>query len=134
MRILLDTHIALWAVVKSTLLTPETKTLLLSKDNEIFYSVVSIWEVSLKHAINPENMAITAAEFRSLCQSSGFIEIPVEYQHVLGLDALVQKDGCPAHKDPFDRILLSQSITEKMMFLTHDAKMTTFDSDNIISV
>ena len=42
MRILLDTHIALWAVVKSTLLTPETKTLLLSKDNEIFYSVVSI--------------------------------------------------------------------------------------------
>ena len=78
MRILLDTHIALWAVLQTNQLSRETREILLSSDNEIFYSVVSIWEVSLKHSINPDNMTISAGDFRSLCQDSGFIEIPVD--------------------------------------------------------
>ena len=134
MKILLDTHIALWAVLKTEALSSETKDILLSKNNEIFYSVISIWEVSLKHSINPENMEITAAEFRQLCQDSGFIETPVEYQHILGLDSLTQKEGCPEHKDPFDRLLLSQAVTERMKFLTHDSKISTFDTGNIVFV
>ena len=75
MKILLDTHIALWAVTKSNALTEKAKTMLLSEGNEIFYSLVSVWEVSLKHSINPSNMEITAAEFRRLCHESGFLEI-----------------------------------------------------------
>ena len=134
MKILLDTHIALWAILKSDAFAPETKEILLSRDNEVFYSVISIWEVSLKHSINPENMEITPAEFRRLCQDSGFKEIPVEYQHILALDSLAQKEGCPVHKDPFDRLLLAQSVAEGMYFMTHDAKITTFVSGNIIPV
>ena len=134
MKILLDTHIALWAVLKTEALSSETKEILLSKNNEIFYSVISIWEVSLKHSINPENMKITASEFRQLCQDSGFIEIPIEHQHILGLDSLTQKEGYPEHKDPFDRLLLSQAVTEKAKFLTHDSKISTFDTGNIILV
>lgn len=134
MKILLDTHIALWATLKTDALSAKAKEILLSSDNEIFYSVISIWEVSLKHSINPENMEVTASEFRQLCQDSGFIEIPLEYHHILGLDRLSQKKGCPIHKDPFDRLLLAQSITERMDFITHDAKISTFDSGNIIAV
>lgn len=77
MRILIDTDIALWATLKTDALSPIAKDFLLSSGNEIFYSVISIWEVSLKHSINPENMEITASEFRQLCQDSGFIEIPL---------------------------------------------------------
>ena len=134
MKILLDTHIALWAVMKTDALTNEMKSILLSPNNEIFYSVISIWEVSLKHSINPYNMEVTASEFRRLCQESGFIEMPIEYHHVLGLDNLSQKEGYPAHKDPFDRLLLAQSMTEKMNFLTHDSKIASFDTDTVILV
>ena len=134
MRILLDTHIALWAVLQTNQLSRETREILLSSDNEIFYSVVSIWEVSLKHSINPDNMTISDGDLRSICKDSGLIEIPVDYQHVLGLDMLRQKDGFPVHKDPFDRILLSQAIVEEMHFLTHDSKIATFDSDKVILV
>jgi PIN domain nuclease of toxin-antitoxin system len=134
MKILLDTHIALWATLKTDALSARAKELLLSSGSEVFYSVISIWEVSLKHSINPENMEITASEFRQLCQDSGFIEIPLEYHHILGLDRLTQKEGFPVHKDPFDRLLLAQSITEQMDFMTHDAKISTFDTSNIIEV
>ena len=134
MKILLDTHIALWAVVKTDALSQAAKELLLQKGNEVFYSVISLWEVSLKHSVNPINMEITAAEFRRLCQESGLIEIPVEYSHILGLDLLTQKTGVPEHKDPFDRLLLSQAVTEKMYFLTHDSKIASFKTDNVILV
>ena len=106
MRILIDTDIALWATLKTDALSPIAKDFLLSSGNEIFYSVISIWEVSLKHSINPENMEITASEFRQLCQDSGFIEIPLEYHHILGLDRLTQKEGCPVHKDPIAASLI----------------------------
>ena len=134
MKILLDTHIVLWSVLESSHLKTETKEVLLSSDNEIFYSVISLWEVSLKHSINPKSMEISASEFRNLCQESGFIELSVEYMHILGLDSLVQKENYPIHRDPFDRILLSQSIAEGMMFLTHASKIATFDSNNILLV
>ena len=134
MRLLLDTHIALWAVLKSDTLSSETKDILLSESNEIFYSVISLWEVSLKHSINSENMEIDASAFRSLCQESGFTEVPVEYHHVLGLDSLVQKKGALMHKDPFDRILLSQALVERMHFVTHDSKIATFETENVILV
>lgn len=120
--------------MKSYALAPEAKDMLLSTDNEIYYSVISIWEVSLKHSINPDNMQITPTEFRQLCLDSGFNEIPVVYHHILGLDSLTQKEGFPSHKDPFDRLLLSQSIVEQMRFLTHDSKIATFNVDNVILV
>ena len=134
MRVLLDTHIALWAVLKTERLSPETKEYLQDPGSKIFYNVISIWKVSLKHSFNPGNMEIPPSEFRKLCQAAGFTEIPIEYQHVLGLDLLVQKDGCPIHKDPFDRILLAQAMVEKMCFLTHDSRIPTFEYSGIISV
>ncbi len=79
-------------------------------------------------------MEITASEFRNLCLESGFREIPLEYQHILGLDQLSQKGGFKEHKDPFDRLLLSQAISEGMYLITHDRKISTFDSKSIISV
>ena len=134
MKLLLDTHIAVWAISQSNKLTDRTKTLLLSPENEIYFSVISLWEVSLKHSIDPEDMEITASEFRTLCLESGFHEISLDYQHILGLDQLIQKEGTREHKDPFDRLLLSQAITEKMHFITHDHRIPTFDFKNIIPV
>ena len=134
MKILLDTHIALWAVTQSQSLTPKAKEILLSDSNEIYYSLISIWEVSLKHSINPANMDITAAIFRQLCLESGFIEMPIDYRHILGLDNLRQIEGMPVHKDPFDRLLLSQAIVENALFMTHDSKFPTFETSNLVIV
>ena len=132
MKILLDTHIALWSVLQSDKLSEKEKNLLLDEENEIYYSVISIWEVEIKHGINPKNMEVSAEEFRELCTAAGFIEVPLEAQHIFQIDSLKPKDGYPMHKDPFDRVLLAQSISEDLYFMTHDDKIRTFQTDKII--
>ena len=134
MKILIDTHIALWATMYSDRLSASGQRILLSPENEVFFSVISIWEVSLKHSIDPKNMEISSKEFRKLCLEAGFIEMPLEAKHVLGLETLIQKAGYSQHKDPFDRILLAQAQEEGMSFMTHDQKIATFDMDSIILV
>lgn len=69
MRILLDTHIALWAIADTAKLSVEAIKLLELENNEIFYSVASVWEVAIKHKIKPENMPISEEEFVELCEN-----------------------------------------------------------------
>lgn len=134
MKILIDTHIALWATMYIERLSHAGQNILISPENEVFFSVISIWEVGLKHSIDPKNMEISSAEFRRICLEAGFIEMPLEAKHILGLESLTQKEGYPLHKDPFDRILLAQAQIEGMTFMTHDQKIATFDTKDVILV
>ena len=134
MKIMLDTHVALWILFQSDLLTSQALELLLSPDTEVYYSVVSLWEVHIKHSVNPQNMEISVKEFRDMCQEAGFIEIPIEFQHIFAIADLKQKQGAPIHKDPFDHLLLAQAKTEGLFFMTHDRKIQTFDNVDIIPI
>ena len=82
MRILLDTHIALWAIADTSKLSDEVTELLEKESNEVFYSMASVWEVAIKHIIKPENMPVSEEEFVRLCEDTGFTRLPIEAGHI----------------------------------------------------
>ena len=134
MRILLDTHIALWAIADTSKLSDEVTKLLENESNEVFYSMASVWEVAIKHIIKPENMPVSEEEFVRLCEDTGFTSLPIETGHIFLLKTLSRPNDAPKHNDPFDRILVAQAKAEGIMFLTHDSLIPYYDEPFIISV
>jgi PIN domain nuclease of toxin-antitoxin system len=129
-RLLLDTHVALWAVANSPKLSELARTLIEDQDNEVFVSVVSVWEIAIKHAspraLDPMPMSGTEAIDAFL--AAGFQTLGVNLEHVVALEAL------PAlHRDPFDRIMVAQALSTPLRLLTHDRKVAAY-SDTIITV
>ena len=120
MKLLLDTHILLWFLQKNILLSDHARDLILNTKNRVFFSVVSVWEVSVKHTAHPNKMLLNAARLLTLCSESGLETLPLLDKHLLSLDTLQRPADAPPHKDPFDRILIAQAKAEEMTFLTHD--------------
>lgn len=121
MRILLDTDVALWAVADSKRLPAGISSLLASRENVVYYSLVSIWEVAIKHAIHPEHMPVPEEEFVGLCERTGFVQLPITASNVFAVKTLECPEGAPRHNDPFDRLLIAQAKDEGLSFVTHDA-------------
>ena len=125
MRLLLDTHIFLWAVSGSARLKPATRRLIESAD-QVYVSAASLWEVAVKASlgkIEADPDALVAA-----IDASGFIELPVRAAHAAGVARLP-----PHHNDPFDRLLIAQALAEPLTFLTADAFLTRY-SDLVLLV
>ena len=121
MRILLDTHIALWAITDSPKLPEKARQLILNPANTIYFSAASIWEISIKHSLVRKEMPISGSEAARLFMESGYIELPVNSAHAAAVELLPQH-----HADPFDRLLIAQSQTEPMKLLTHDRKLPPY--------
>ena len=134
MKILLDTHIVLWAIADTAKLTEEMIKILESKDNEVFYSVASVWEVAIKHRIRPEKMPVSEEVFVDLCQKTGFVLLPIKTEHVFCLKTLERSVSAPKHNDPFDRMLLAQAKYERLTFITHDSMISYYEEDCVMSV
>ncbi|WP_259373442.1 type II toxin-antitoxin system VapC family toxin [Aquincola tertiaricarbonis] len=112
MRLLLDTQLLLWTLSgdkRMKKLTPR----LLDEENECFFSVASLWEIAIKHAIG--KLQADAQEVRDECLSSGFKEIQITFAHVRQLVGLPH-----VHRDPFDRLLVAQAMGEPLRLLTAD--------------
>lgn len=121
MRILLDTHVALWALADSSKLSSKVKSLLESESNEIFYSTASVWEVAIKYKARPKDMPMSEEKFVELCENTGFICLPIKFDHIFFIKTLIRPQDAPRHNDPFDRILLAQTKCENITFITHDS-------------
>lgn len=134
MKILLDTHIALWAIADSKKLSKEVTQMLESENNQIYYSIASVWEVAIKHNIKPEQMPISEEVFYELCEETGFELLPVEAEHIFAVKSLKRPADAPKHNDPFDRILLAQAKCEDMRFLTHDSLIPYYEEYYVISM
>ena len=134
MNLLLDTHILIWALNKDPRLSKKAKELILDKDNAVYYSSVSIWEVSIKHANHPENDAFTGQELARFCEEAGFLPVEMRDKHVFALETITRAEGAPPHFDPFDRMLVAQAKAENMSFLTHDALISYYEEKCIILV
>ena len=134
MRLLLDTHIALWAIADSTKLGDELLKKLQDTDNDIYYSTVSVWEIAIKHAINPINMPITEEEFVDLCDSVGFMRLDIEPEHIYTIKTLHRNESDKKHNDPFDRLLISQAKSEGMIFITHDELIPGYNEKCVMKV
>ena len=118
MRLLLDTHIYLWAVSADALLSPESRRLIESAD-AVYVSAASIWEIVIKVRLG--KIAADPDALVAAVESSGFLHLPISAAHAAGVAGLP-----PHHNDPFDRLLVSQAVTEPLRLLTADALLVKY--------
>lgn len=115
MRLLLDTHIALWAITDSPKLSKQAKELILDPASEIFVSAASIWEIAIKHSLNRGNMPVSSSEAMRYFTEAGYTLLPINPTHAAATETLPMH-----HADPFDRMLIAQAMTEPLRLVTHD--------------
>ncbi|MFP4302712.1 MAG: type II toxin-antitoxin system VapC family toxin [Spirochaetaceae bacterium] len=121
MRLLLDTHIALWAVTDSPRLSTAARELITNSGNEIWVSAATVWEIAIKHTLRREAMPVSGPEARHWFSVSGYRDLNITSEHAVAVGAL------PAiHGDPFDRLLIAQARTEPLRLLTHDELLSRY--------
>ena len=121
MKLLLDTHVLLWAAGEPDKLSENTRFLLLDESNDLFFSSASIWEIVIKRGLGRDDFRVDPLRLRKMLVMNGYTEISVASDHALAVD------GLPLlHKDPFDRILLAQARTEGFSLVTSDAQLTKY--------
>lgn len=128
MKILLDTHYLIWALNDSPRLTDKDRELLLDSGNEIFYSTISIWEIAIK-SIKHKSMKKLPELIDKLSVEAGFNEVKLDKKHIFEVSKLKNLKN---HKDPFDKMLLSQAKCENYKFLTKDEKLLSYDEQCIL--
>ena len=134
MNILLDTHLLIWVLFGDSRLSNKARDIILNPENTIFYSVISTWEVLLKHSHDPQNMIISVKQFLTGCQMSGFLPVNLSDRHIEKAESLTMTDNAPEHNDPFDKLILAQAKTENFLLLTHDKKMGYYEEACVILV
>lgn len=128
MNLLLDTHIALWAIADSPRLPPRARELILAPGNGVWVSAVSVWEIAIKHSLGRGDMPISGPQALAYFEQSGFQMLAVSAEHAATVGELPTH-----HADPFDRMLAAQALAEPLRLLTHDATLARY-SDTIILV
>lgn len=121
MRLLLDTHILIWALGEPRRLPKEVRIALESPDNEVLFSAASIWEIAIKTQIGRANFKASPEEIIAAALESGFAELPVRAEHGARSATLPLH-----HRDPFDRLLVAQAISEPCRLVTADAVLSPY--------
>ena len=128
MNLLLDTHVALWAITDHPKLSQKARDLIQSPKTSVWVSVASIWEIAIKHALGRGDMPVSSQDALRYFQASDYRLLSVEADHAVAVGELPMH-----HQDPFDRILVAQALVEPMRLMTHDALVALY-SDTIIQV
>ncbi len=132
MNILIDTHIAIWLFINHKKFKDEFIDVVEDLNNKIYVSLVSIWEVAIKNAkYGYKEMPLDEKHFLKLCKQSEFEILPIKASHILNIRNLKIKDEYMAHKDPFDKLLVSQSQCENLTLYTRDTLLLNYDVQNI---
>ncbi|WP_158923493.1 type II toxin-antitoxin system VapC family toxin [Acidisphaera sp. S103] len=131
MRLLLDTHIAIWAIADHPNLSVKARNLINDPDNAIVVSAATIWEIAIKHALargSVNDMPISGDEALGFFREAGFEMLDISPAHAAAVETLT-----PLHGDPFDRLLVAQAMAVPLRLVTHDQKIAAY-SDSIILV
>ncbi|ODR93146.1 type II toxin-antitoxin system VapC family toxin [Sinorhizobium alkalisoli] len=115
MNLLLDTHILLWAAGDPSRLPAQARQLIENRENIPYFSAASLWEIAIKRGLGRADFEVEPRILRRSLLDNGYEELAVNGAHAVAIEQLP-----PIHKDPFDRILVSQSIVEGLMLLTSD--------------
>ena len=121
MRLLLDTQLLLWAASLPARLSAVALALLNDPVNEPLFSAASIWEITIKNALGRDDFRVDPRLLRRSLLDNGYLELPVTSQHAVNVDGLP-----PLHRDPFDRLLLAQAVSEGILLLTTDAQLARY--------
>ncbi|MBS0353375.1 MAG: type II toxin-antitoxin system VapC family toxin [Proteobacteria bacterium] len=128
MNLLLDTHVALWAITDSPKLLQKARELIQSPKTTVWISVASVWEIAIKHSLGRGDMPVSSQDAVRYFRESGYRFLVVEAEHAIAVEDLAAH-----HQDPFDRILVAQAVVEPMRLMTHDPIVALY-SDIIIKV
>lgn len=121
MRFLLDTHLLVWAVGVSGRLSAKARDLIENPENELLFSSASLWEIAIKSGRRRDDFQVDVRLIRRTLLNSLYLELPVTGEHAIAVADL------PAlHKDPFDRVLVAQSIVEGLTLLTADRQLASY--------
>jgi PIN domain nuclease of toxin-antitoxin system len=120
-KLLLDTHLLLWAAAEPERLSPSARALLDAPENELVFSAASVWEVAIKSALGREDFRVDAGVLRRGLIENGYLELPVAGDHAVAVAALPG-----LHRDPFDRMLVAQAQVEGITLLTADPAVAAY--------
>ncbi|CRM22481.1 Ribonuclease VapC22 [Pseudomonas sp. 31 R 17] len=118
MRVLLDTHILLWALNDDLRLSSKALRLI-ENAADVYVSAATFWEMAIK--VSMGKLDVDLDEIRDHCLESGFIQLPITSEH-----AIAVKELEPHHKDPFDRLIVATAISEPMKLLTSDPQVAHY--------
>lgn len=128
MNLLLDTHVALWAITDNPKLPEKARGLIESPVSSVWISAATVWEIAIKHSLRREDMPVSGQDALRYFRDSGYGILPVQAEHAAAVEDLPRH-----HQDPFDRILVAQALVEPMRLMTHDPVMLRY-GDTIIAV
>jgi len=121
MKLLLDTHLLLWAAEGVEHLPSIAQTLMSHPENELFFSVASVWEIVIKSGLGRDDFQVDPHLLRRGLLDNGYRELPILSEHAVAVGTLPV-----IHKDPFDRLLIAQAIVEGITLLTSDAYVAEY--------
>ncbi len=121
MKLLLDTHLLVWAAHSPDRLSRQARSMLSDPSNQLVFSAASIWEIAIKYELNRTAFQAHPRVLRRGLIENEYIELPVTSEHTLAVSALP-----PLHKDPFDRLLIAQATVEGILLLTADAAVARY--------
>jgi PIN domain nuclease of toxin-antitoxin system len=115
-KLLLDTHLLLWAAEDIERVPHHARALMIDPENSLLFSAASLWEIAIKQSLNRPDFQVDPCLLRRGLLDNGYIELPIRSEHAVAVAALPM-----IHKDPFDRLLIAQAIVEGIGLLTNDA-------------
>ena len=121
MKILLDTHLLLWAASEPNRLSAAARKELENVENALMFSAASLWEVAIKNALGRSDFAVDPSLLRRGLLDNGYEELPITGRHAVFVDRLP-----PLHRDPFDRMLVAQCLAEGILLLTADEQVAQY--------
>ncbi|MEI2805520.1 MAG: type II toxin-antitoxin system prevent-host-death family antitoxin [Albidovulum sp.] len=120
-KLLLDTHLLLWAAGEPGRLSAEARASIEAPENELLFSAASLWEIAIKRGLGREDFRVDVRLLRRGLLDNGYGELPVGSEHAVAIDGLP-----PLHKDPFDRLLVAQALVEGVTLLTSDERVAQY--------
>lgn len=127
---LLDTHVLIWFLIGDTdKLSTATIDVFNDDTAKLYFSVASIWELSIKASLGKPNFSYDPKQIAGELLRLGFIELPIAINHVCAISSLPK-----IHSDPFDRLLLIQSKLEKLTLMTADALILKYNQAQVRDV
>jgi len=128
LKLLLDTHVALWMLTGNERIGAAARDLIDDEQNPAFVSAVTIWEIAIKHQLHREDVPMPPQHAIELCTAAGYDLLPVMPKHAAAVGDLPRH-----HRDPFDRLLVAQALSEPLRLVTRDRMVARY-SDTIILV
>lgn len=125
MRLLLDTHIVLWALSDHPSLSAHARDIITDPANEVYVSSLSLWEIAIKSRLG--KITADVHQTRAASVATGFLPLPFTMDHAAAVAQLPDH-----HRDPFDRGLIAQARVEPLHLVTHDDLLTAYDADILL--